>query len=47
MKTTAAFSQPAGVAQAAPIVALASDADSDGHAALIRARAFADIHTGV
>ncbi len=42
MKTTAAFSQPAGVAQAAPIVALASDADSDGHAALIRARAFAE-----
>jgi GTP pyrophosphokinase len=42
MKTTAAFSQPADAAQAAPIVALASDADSDGHVALIRARAFAE-----
>jgi GTP pyrophosphokinase len=42
MKTTAALSQPADAAQAAPIVALASDADSDGHAALTRARAFAE-----
>ena len=39
MKTTVAFARPA---EAAPIVALASDADSDGSAALVRARAFAE-----
>jgi GTP pyrophosphokinase len=39
MNTTAALSRPQ---EAAPIVALAADADSDGHAALTRARAFAE-----
>ncbi len=39
MKTTVAFARPQ---EAAPIVALAADADSDGHAALTRARAFAE-----
>ncbi len=39
MKTTVAFARPNDTA---PIVALASDADSDGNAALTRARAFAE-----
>jgi GTP pyrophosphokinase len=39
MKTLAALSRPQ---EAAPIVALATDADSDGMAALTRARAFAE-----
>jgi GTP pyrophosphokinase len=39
MKTLAALSQPH---EAAPIVALAADAEADGHAALTRARAFAE-----
>jgi GTP pyrophosphokinase len=42
MKTTAALSRPADATQAAPIVALATDAEADGAASLARARAFAE-----